>query len=260
MITVLWIGIALSLSVAAYLSGAREQALVARAEVNTLRAAELARAGLNVALADLGRVGADQPRTPRDGTMATLRMAEGIVTYRIRDEGGKVDISHAPSELIAPILNRIGEVEGMDAFDAVNVAQALAADAAPGADVRQILRAAGLDSRTADIGARYLTTYGFDAQINPATAPLPVLEAVPGLGPAAAADIVARRESGRPLPRLGSAAAWLVERAGPAYTIEAEARLDTGATARIRALVVARGLGFRSGRMRYEILSVEKEL
>lgn len=259
MITVLWIGVALSLSAAAFLSGAREQALVARAEVATLRAAELARTGLNVAMADLGRVGADLPRSPRDGTPVTLRMAEGTVTYRIQDESGKIDIDAAPAQLIAPVLARIGEVEGLDAFDAANVAQALAGRRDRATGVAGTLRAAGLDARTARIGARYLTTWSFDAQVNPLTAPAPVLEAIPGLGAAAAQQIVDRRRAGASLPRLGAASVWLRGRAGPAYTIEAEATLVSGATARMSAVVLARGLAFRGGGMRYDVLSVTVE-
>ena len=262
LITVLWIGLALLLAVSAYLATARQEALAVRAEVGAARALELARSGLNVALADLGRVNRDQTRSPVDGTPTALRMAEGIVTYRILDESGKIDILMAPRQVIAPALVLVGEAENVDAFDAISVAETLAdfatqPDGSIGSVYGALLRA-GFSGETATIAARYLTTLNFSAQVNPRTAPRTVLEAIPGLGPSDVAEIMARREAGRPMPPLGSAAAWLAERNGPVYTIEAEARLTTGAQAVLQAQVAQRGLSFRGGLMDYEVLAVRQ--
>lgn len=259
LITVLWIGVALSLAVAAYLSSAREHGLVVRAEVASLRAGELARSGLNLALSDLST---SSSQVPRDGRITQLAMAEGSVRYSIRDETGKVDVRLAPPQLLTPVLAQIGAREGVDAFDAVNVAQALAQAAVEGTSPGSIydaLLAAGMGPAAAAEGARHLTFFGFGTRINPMTATIEVLQAVPGLGTGGAADIVARREDGRSLPQLGSAAAWLAVAEGPAYTIEAEARLNTGATARMTALVVETGQSFRGGGSRFDILSVRFE-
>lgn len=259
LITVLWTGLALMLGVAAFMSTARQEALQVRVEVATARATELARSGLNVALADLGRVNADQLRSLRDGTPVTLTMAEGRVTYRIQDEAGKVDINHAPPQVLGPVLQNVGAAEGVDAFDAVNVAQALEAASLRGTPARSVgdaLLAAGFSAAAARTAESYLTTFNFSAQINPRTAPPETLAAIPGLGAGGAEDIVTRRENGQTMPRLGSAAAWLVERPGPVYTIEAEAELTTGGTAYLVAQVAARGLAFRGGLMRYEVLSM----
>jgi type II secretory pathway component PulK len=260
LITVLWIGLGLLLAVAAFLAASRTDALAVRAEVNTTRAVELARSGLNVALADLGRIDPDQPITPRDGSEVTLTLAEGTVTYSIQDEAGKVDVLVAPPELLMPILVSIGQNAGVDAFDAAAIAQALEGflrtpDGGTNT-VYDALTAAGLPRASALIASRYLTTLNFTAQVNPATAPAIVLAAIPGLGPGDVEDILLRRSTGRGMPRLGSAAAWLVELASPVYTIEAEARLVTGGQARLVAQVAQRGLSFRGGLMRYDILSV----
>lgn len=259
LITVLWIGLALLLAVSTYLSTSRQSALGVRAEVASARAVELARSGLNVALADLGRIDPDQSRSPADGTPVSLQMAEGTVTYRILDEAGKIDILNAPRQVLTPALVRIGEVENLDAFDAVTVADTLAgfarqADGSVGS-VSAALRRAGLGRQTAQIATRYLTTLNFTAQVNPVTAPRAVLEAIPGLGPSDVEEILLRRAAGRQMPRLGSAVAWLAERSGPVYTIEAEAELATGGRATLQAQVAQRGLSFRGGLMRYEILS-----
>lgn len=263
LITVLWMGLALLLGVSAFMSGARQEALQTRVEVATARATELARTGLNVALADLGRVSGDRVQSPRDGSTVTLVMAEGRVTYRIQDEAGKVDINYAPPQVLGPVLQSVGASEGVDAFDAVNVAQALEAANLSGSRARSVgdaLRAAGFPAATARLAEDYLTTFNFTAQINPRTAPPETLAAIPGLGPGGAEEIVSRRQAGQTMPRLGSAAAWLAERPGPVYTIEAEAELSTGGTARLVAQVVARGIAFRGGLMRYEVLSVRAEM
>ena len=260
LITVLWTGLALVLGAAAFMSTARQDALQVRIEGETARAGELARSGLNVALADLGRVADDQLTSRRDGTPVRLQMAEGVVTYRIQDESGKVDVNHAPPQVLGPVLARIGAAEGVDAFDAVNVAQALEAQARSAAGaartVREALVAAGLSDATVRTAEAYLTTFNFTPQVNPVTAPKITLEAIPGLGPSDVAEIVARRDAGRQMPRLGSAAAWLAERYGPVYTITAEAQLATGGQARLVAQVAQRGLAFRGGLMRYDILSL----
>lgn len=260
LITVLWIGLALLLSVAAFLASSRTEALAVRAEVNATRAVELARSGLNVALADLGRINPDLPVTPRDGTEVTLVMAEGTVTYSIQDEAGKIDVLVAPPELLTPALISIGETAGIDAFDAATITQALQGflrtPEGGTASVYDALTAAGLPRASALTASRYLTTLNFTAQVNPATAPRTVLQAIPGLGPSDVEDILSRRANGQGMPRLGSAAAWLVEVASPVYTIEAEARLGTGGQARLVALVAQRGLSFRGGLMRFDILSV----
>lgn len=260
LITVLWVGLGLLVAVAAFLASSRTDALAVRAEVNATRAVELARSGLNLALADLGRIDPDQPVSPRDGTEVTRAMAEGTVTYSIQDEAGKVDVLAAPPELLVPVLASIGENAGIDAFDAATIAQALqgflrAPDGGP-ATVFDALTAAGLPRSSALSASRHLTTLNFTAQVNPATASRIVLAAIPGLGPSDVEEIILRRSTRREMPRLGSATAWLVELASPVYTIESEARLATGGQARLVAQVAQRGLAFRGGLMRYDILSV----
>ncbi|MEM7472984.1 MAG: hypothetical protein AAF340_16675 [Pseudomonadota bacterium] len=263
LITVLWTGLALLLGVSAFMSTARQEALQVRGEVAILRASELARAGLNLALADLGRVSEGQVRSARDGTPVSMDMAEGRVTYRIQDEAGKLDIYLTPPAVLGPVLQNIGARAGVDAFDAVNVAQALQAASlrtrARPRSVGDALIEAGLPMQTARIAERYLTTFNFAGKVNPRTASETVLSAIPGLGPGDVAEILARRESGAQMPRLGSAAAWLAERAGPVYTITADAELSTGGKARLVALVASRGLAFRGGLMRFEVLSVRFE-
>jgi len=260
LITVLWIGLGLLLAVSAYMATVREEALSVRAEVAAVRAHALARSGLNLALADLGRINRDQQITPRDGTPATVQMSEGVVTYRIFDEAGKIDVLRARQSVIAPALVAIGEAEALDSFDAVNIAQTIETLVREqDGSIRSVYSAltnAGLSGETALAASRYLTTLNFTQAVNPLTAPRAVLAAIPGLGASDVEDIILRRETGRPMPILGAAALYLAEGSGPVFTIEAEATLGTGGSALLRAQVAQQGLSFRGGLMRYEVLSV----
>ncbi|MEO0904616.1 MAG: hypothetical protein AAFX89_07580 [Pseudomonadota bacterium] len=260
LITVLWIGLGLLLAVSAFMATTRQEALSVRAEVTAVRAQALARSGVNIAMADLGRVNPNQLTTRRDGTPTTVSMAEGTITYRIYDEAGKLDVLQMPPRILAPALIAINEAEALDAFDAINLADTLPELLrAPQGGVRSVYSAltdAGLSNQTALTASRYLTTLNFRASVNPRTAPGPVLAAIPGIGASDVTDIIDRRETGRPMPVLGSAAVWLVENEGPAYTIEVEAQLNSGGRAVLRAQVVAQGLSFRGGLMRFDILSV----
>lgn len=270
MIAVLWLGVALLIALAAFLSGARHDALEARAEIAAMRADMLARSGLNIALAELGRtIAGTQDGTvaaaaawPRDGRPVEIEMAEGRVEIRIEDEAGKVDLRTAPPQLLAPVLAALGARSGIDAFAAANLAEGFA-DLNPIAgerpvDLRALLRANGLDDRAVAVASRHLTLMNGTAKVNPETASAVVLGAVPGLGPSDVQTLLARRGTDRPLPQLGTATIWLVARYGPVYTIRVRADLAGGGTAHLSAMVGSRGLGFRGGRMQFEVLSFER--
>ncbi|WP_341367782.1 hypothetical protein [Yoonia sp. BS5-3] len=263
LLTVLWMGLGLLLAASTYLATQRQAALSTRAEVETTRAVELARSAVNIALADLGRVREDDPRSLRDGSPTTVRMAEGQATYRIWDEAGKLDINFAPQQLLGPALQQLGDDSGLDAFDATTIAQALVIQR-DGLQQRpfntplpQLLADLGLPQAASLRARQILTTYNGTNQVNPATASPVLLAAIPGLGPGDVATIVERRSAGLSMPRLGTASVWLSGTEGPVYTIEATGTLASGASVDVIATVVPIGLSFRGGKMRYEILTME---
>jgi type II secretory pathway component PulK len=263
LLTVLWMSIGMLLAAGSYLATQRQVALSTRAEVETGRAVELARSALNVALADLGRFEPDLPKSRRDGTPVTISMAEGTATYRIFDEGGKLDVNQAPVELLGPTLQALGEGQGIDAFDAVTIARAIIArrgDEGARGDFRSIallLTDLGFPQEASLSARQVLTTYNTDGQINPDTAPATLLAAIPGMGPSDVTTVVERRAQGLSLPRLGTASVWLSGTEGPVYTIRAEAVMASGVRAEIIATVAAQGLSFRGGRTQYDFLGME---
>lgn len=263
LLTVLWMSLGLLLAASSYLATQRQTALSTRAEVETSRAVELARSALNVALADLGRISEDVPSSLRDGTPTTIAMAEGQATYRIWDEGGKLDINEAPVELLGPTLQRLGDGEGIDAFDAVTIAQVIVSqrgDAGARGNFRSIailLSELGFPQEASLRARRVLTTFNGDAQINPKTAPEVLLSAIPGMGPSDVSNVIERRTARQTMPRLGTASVWLSGTEGPVYTVEAEGVLTSGVRVQIVATVAARGLSFRRGRTRFDVLGME---
>lgn len=263
LLTVLWMSLGLLLAASSYLATQRQTALSTRAEVETSRAVELARSALNVALADLGRVGDDVPRSPRDGTPIAISMAEGQAIYRIWDEGGKLDVNHAPVQMIGPALQSLGDGQGIDAFDAVTIAQVIVSqrqDANALGDFPSIaimLSQLGFPQEASLQARRMLTTYSGTAQINPRTASADLLRAVPGVGPSDVSRIIDSRSAGQPLPQLGTAGIWLGGTEGPVYTIEAEGILASGVRVEIVATVAERGISFRRGRTRFDVLGLE---
>ncbi len=263
LLTVLWMSLGLLLAASSYLATQRQAALSTRAEVETSRAVELARSALNVALADLGRISEDVQTSLRDGTPTTITMAEGQATYRIWDEGGKLDINHAPVELLGPTLQSLGDGQGIDAFDAVTIAQVIVTqrgEAGASGEFRSmaiLLSQLGFPQEASLNARRVLTTFNGNAQINPRTAPEVLLAAVPGMGPSDVAQVIEQRGVGGPIPRLGTASVWLSGTEGPVYTVEAEGVLTSGVRVRIIATVAEQGVSFRRGRTRFDVLGME---
>ena len=266
LISVLWLGVALLTGMAAFLSSARQEATVARAEITALRADALARTGLNLALARLAETleNAEDPGAGlrRDGTPSVIDLAEGRITIRVEDEAGKVDLRHAPPQVLGPVLTSLGQRTGIDAFAAANLAEGFAdlnpMEGGRPVDLRMLLRRAGLDAHAAEIASRHLTLLNGTPKVDPISASPAVLIAIPGLGPSDVETILTRRASGGPLPQLGSAMVWIGPRTGPVFTVRVQAELSTGGIGRIEAVVGARGLDFQGGAMRFDVLSFER--
>lgn len=261
LLTVLWMGLGMLLAASSYLATQRQAALATRAEVETSRAVALARSAVNVALADLGRIDNDQPRSLRDGSPIVITMAEGQATYRIWDEGGKLNVNQAPVELLGPALQGLGDGEGIDAFDAVTIARVIVNQrGATQGNFRSIaimLSELGFPQEASLNARRVLTTYSDSEQINPRTAPAPLLAVIPGLGVNDVSNIIERRQAGLSMPQLGTATIWLGGTEGPVYTVEAEAILNSGVRAQVIATVAAQGVSFRRSRTRFDVLGME---
>jgi len=251
MVSVMWMGLGLLLAVTGFVSQSRLGALSIRAEVETLRAQELARSGLNLALAELTR------RVTSDTSATTLNyaLAEGRVAVTITDEAGKIDINEAPVEILRPLLQ--GVVQGADAFDATNMAQTIVStrrDSGPYRALDTLFAQFGISGSTASALRRVMTVHNYTSRVDPQSAPALVLAAIPGLGPSDAEEIIRLRGQGAALPRFGTAAVWLAPRTGPVYHLTSQVKMTGGITAEVTALVRSNGLAFGSDRLRFEVM------
>ncbi|MEL7173975.1 MAG: hypothetical protein AAFN05_13550, partial [Pseudomonadota bacterium] len=115
LVAVLWLGVALAIAASGFLAESRRESYRLRAEVGRAAAVEIARTGLNVALAELGRP-ASAARVPRDGTTVSIAVPGGTARIGIRDEKGKVDLNKALAPFLAGALEQLGG-RGLDALD-----------------------------------------------------------------------------------------------------------------------------------------------
>ncbi|MCA6120308.1 general secretion pathway protein GspK [Bradyrhizobium sp. WSM 1704] len=131
----------------------------------------------------------------------TLTFATGSVRITVSDEGGRIDIGKAPAELLASLLRYAGADEG----DAGAVAQRIVAlratdaqappndgakppaakpdqpaAASPFTDIGQLAGVAGVQPEWIAAIAPLVTVFGSET-VNPLTAPVAVLRALPSL-------------------------------------------------------------------------------
>ncbi|RMD62072.1 MAG: general secretion pathway protein GspK, partial [Alphaproteobacteria bacterium] len=110
LISVLWVLTLLSLVAASFTLTSRTEINLARNLESNARAEALADAGVYVALQ--GLLDDDPERTWRtDGTVYGWRFADGEIRIALSDEGGKIDLNFASSDLLRRLFLAAGEDE-----------------------------------------------------------------------------------------------------------------------------------------------------
>jgi general secretion pathway protein K len=255
LLVVIWI---MALVVALVGAFSTESGLTARLTRNLAeqaKARSIADAGLNIGVAALLRV--QQGQTwPFDGTPTMIPFAGAEVAFRVWDESGKIDINVAPDPLLSSLFAEFGVMGNANAslVDAVvdwRSPGAMHRVRAPGAveyraqglppprhapfaaieDLRLVL---GVTPELYRRIAPLITVYSHNARINPTSARLEVLRAVPGLTRNEIAAFLTARAEG---PTQAATAAALL-RGGQSYLtftqpmtvrVRAAARLPSGA-------------------------------
>lgn len=197
---------------------------------------------------------------------ATIALSTGSVAVRVSDEGGRIDIGKAPVELLASLLRYAGaDEEAAEMVSGRIIELRGAADqkprpnevakqqgpapkpAAPASavaftDVRQLAGVSGMRPEWLAAMAPLITVFGSDT-VNPLTAPIAVLRALPSFDEARLDTFLDMR--GAPLvdPErlafiLGPAQKYLKVREWQVVAVDLRARTTDGYTAAASAFIV----------------------
>ena len=262
LVTVLWMALGLLLGASTLLSTVRSEVLVGRSEAGAIRAEVLARNALALALEELSRPPLKGQRSsPRDGRLAEFKFENGRAQYRIWDEQGKVNLTKAPIEMLRPVLARVGESLGFDAFTTSNLAERIVEERLEhpvlDTNVVHFMRRYGFIAEDEMELARFFTMFSFNARLNPRHAQTELLEAIPGIGPTDIRTIISRREARAAMPRLGSASKWLQEKNGPVYSIEAIGTDSDGMVKRMLVIVLAKNRSIVNSSVSFDLIDLD---
>jgi general secretion pathway protein K len=223
LIGVLWAIAFCSVLAMAAAASFRGLAGVVAIDRDRVQAEALLSAGLEAAAGVVGSM-QDAPLTDRE---VTIELSTGAVRIRMHDETGRIDIGKAPVELLAALLRHVGA----DDDDATAVAKQIVAqrgpvqqpspakvskpdaspakpDASPASsvvftDVRQLARIPGITRELMAAMTPLITVFGSDT-VNPLTAPVEVIEALPFFDEGRLDAFLAMRRGPLPDPeRLG---------------------------------------------------------
>jgi general secretion pathway protein K len=227
-----------------------------------VQAEALLSAGLEAAAGVVGSM-QDAPLMERD---VVIELSTGSVRVRMQDEGGRIDIGKAPVELLAALLRHVGA----DDDDATTLAQRIVAqrgpDRAPPAaiagkptpsaaksdaattspvvftDVRQLARIPGMAPEWITAISPLVTVFGSDS-VNPLTAPVEVIEALPFFDEGRLEPFLAMRRGPLPDPErlavlVGPAQKYLKVQSRGVVGLDLMARTTDGYRAAAQAFIV----------------------
>ncbi len=274
LVAVLWVLALIAILVAGFRAQTTTATRMASAALTQSRARALADGAVHTAIARLveqiylGR-GAAGRSLPVDGTPVTFSLADGRISLAITDAGGLIDINAAEPPLLAGLLMRLGVPAGEAAVLAARIVDFRDLDdrPLPGGAEDPDYAAAGLPFGAKDspfdsvdelpqvlgisfsLAARmkpYVTVMNGLPQIDPLVAPPLVLEAVPGLTPAARSILLGLRAGSRGVFRRAARPVdnpYFGASTRSSYRILATAHLRGGGAFTRTAVVQIRGSG-----------------
>jgi len=251
LLLVLWLITLLAALVGAFALTARIEQQQGRVLFRGLAGDQAARAGLEYALT---RLASDDPalQWQPDGRPYAWRFHDIEVALTIVDETGKLDLNFSDVTLIAALLQATGAepdvavqvagaivdwrdgddfvqiTGGAEAADYASAGRPYGAKNAPFESVAEVEQVLGMTPALYEAAAPYLTIHSRLPSPDPQFAAAPVLQA---MGVEADPILAARAQAGAQL------AGALLGGGSGTYSIESQARLPEGRTARLRAVV-----------------------
>ncbi len=261
LLVVLWVSVLLALIAALLVSTSRTESDLARNLAEAARARAAAEAAVMVAI-KLLLDAPDASARPGDGRAIVLEVPHGAAVVRIEDEAGKINLNLAPPELLQGLLTLVGLDRAASAALADAIVDWRDRDQVrrPAGAEDEEYRAAGLpqlprngaferlDELRLVLGmneaifrrvAPLVSAVSRQRLIDPYTAPLQALLAVPGINAAEVQELMAMRadtgDAGQArrdqrLPTLSGVARYVGGQSPrDTFTIRAEARTPSGA-------------------------------
>jgi general secretion pathway protein K len=204
----------LALLAAGIAAETRSTALGARSRMEIVQARTIADSGVTIAIMRLLDRG-EESRWRADGTMHEERYGGGNIRITIEDEAGKIDLNHAPKELVAGLLGEFAPADQAstltDAILARRAAFAVTTPQRPGrfftaavanfqtlaglafSDISELRIVPGMSAALYDQLQPYVTVYAQSPMLNRQTASRVALLAIPNITASEVDALVAAR-------------------------------------------------------------------
>ena len=203
LLLVLWGLILLGLIAASFLRETRVSTTLARNIVENAKAEALADAGIQRAI--LGLLDSDPATAWRaDSRLYRFALGEGAVDIQIHDERGKIDLNHAPAEILVALFQATGSdpeaahrladaildyadrdgnrrPAGAEDSDYTDTGLKEGAKDAPFDRKEELMNVLGMTRTIYDAVASSVTVYSGQSDVNTTTAPELVLRTIPDL-------------------------------------------------------------------------------
>lgn len=233
LIAVLWVVSGLSIIVAAMLAQTRTEAQLTRTHVDLAKARAMSEAGVYRGLYELLR-SRDSVRFGLPENMPRLEWGESVVTIHIGNEAGKIDVNHAPEELLQNLFVKAGageaearqlaaRCEQIRRHSDIEVGNADAKDD-PFSNIEDFAGRLRLPPRMWRRMSTWISVHNGQTGINPYVADKEVLSILPGFDTAVLDNLLQEGSPYRLQSRLRTVEqVYLTDRLSPVYTVSASA-------------------------------------
>lgn len=260
LIVVLWFLVLLTGIAMSVAGTSRTEMQLARNLVQTAQARQAALAGIQRAILELQRLDFNQA-WPADGSVHELRLDKAVIRIGITDETGKIDINHAPTELLLGLMQATGiesdaalvlvdalldwrdddhlrRLRGAEDEDYRRAGRNYGAKDAFFDNIRELQQVLGITPTSYRKLAPYITVHSGKKGIDSRFAQQAVLLAVPGIDPTLIEEILSLRQEGATgtlHAPLVSSSGYLTPSDHKTYSVHVEARTADNAISAIDA-------------------------
>jgi general secretion pathway protein K len=267
LIIVLWVITLLSVMAGSFAYSMRTATRLVTYGVEQAQARTLAEAGIAYAMLHIladSQQASGARAWPVDGSVQEWQFGPGQLRIAIVDAAGLIDLNHAERSLLSGLLNSAGvegeplerlldaiedwrdpddlkHVNGAEAEDYLAAGRSAGPKNAPFDGVAELQQVLGMTPAIYQRIAKGLTVYSRQSGIDPSVAPAALLRVLPGIDSRTVEDYLQLRAAnalqGLPPPPWPGSGLDLSRASGQAYHVAVAARLATGITVYLEAVV-----------------------